>query len=424
MESARIVAAARPDRPAMSASPRSSPRTRSRPRCEQWPDVGRPGQPGRVADGDGEAPRHRRAAAGERRSTARRPSSGARPRRWSRESAPDLDAAIDNARSATTCCAWCSSAATRCCRADARVALTLRLLGGLPHRRDRPRVPRARRDDRPAHRPRQADARRSPTCPFEVPPAPSFARASRLGPRGRLPHLQRGLHRDLGRRLDAPRAVRGRAAAGPRPGRPGAGRGGGARAGRADGDPGVAAAGAHRARTGAPILLLEQDRGRWDRLLIGRGLAALARAEALGGAARPVRAPGGDRRLPRPGADAPTRPTGRASSRCTTRSAGWRRHRSWSSTGPWRSAMAGGPAAGAGARRRRGGGPARWRGYHLLPAVRADLLSRLGRDEEAVTEFVRAASMARNAAERTLLLERAQAASRASVHGGRATSPG
>ena len=54
--------------------------------------------------------------------------------------------------------------------------------------------------------------------------------------------------------------------------------------------------------SGEPILLLDQNRARWDQLLIRRGLAALERAEKLGGAPRPVRAAGRDRRLPRAGA--------------------------------------------------------------------------------------------------------------------------
>jgi len=51
-------------------------------------------------------------------------------------------------------------------------------------------------------------------------------------------------------------------------------------------------------------------------------------------------------------------------------------------------------------------------GYHLLPAVRGDLLAKLGRFDEARTEFERAASLTRNARERTLLLERAAASAR------------
>ena len=82
-----------------------------------------------------------------------------------------------------------------------------------------------------------------------------------------------------------------------------------------------------KARTGPdgePILLLDQERGRWDRLLIGRGLAALARAEALGGR-RAVRAAGRNRRLSRAGAHGRPRRTGRASWRCTGSSGASRR---------------------------------------------------------------------------------------------------
>ena len=69
--------------------------------------------------------------------------------------------------------------------------------------------------------------------------------------------------------------------------------------------------------SGEPVLLLDQDRGRWDQLLIRRGLAALDRAEALGGAPRPVRAAGGDRRLPRAGPDGRGDRLARASRRST-----------------------------------------------------------------------------------------------------------
>ncbi len=78
-----------------------------------------------------------------------------------------------------------------------------------------------------------------------------------------------------------------------------------------------------RARTGPsgePILLLDQDRSRWDRLLIRRGLAALDRAQRLGGDARPVCAAGSDRVVSCARAQAPRTPTGRASPRSTLRS--------------------------------------------------------------------------------------------------------
>ena len=73
--------------------------------------------------------------------------------------------------------------------------------------------------------------------------------------------------------------------------------------------------GARTGPSGEPILLLDQNRARWDQLLIRRGLAALARAEARAGAraARALRAAGRDRRLPRAGAHRRRRPTGRAS---------------------------------------------------------------------------------------------------------------
>ena len=203
-----------------------------------------------------------------------------------------------------------------------------------------------------------------------------------------------------------PGAVRGRAAARAHPGRAGAARARGARAGRADGDPGLAHAAPGPARGGEPVLLLDQDRARWDRLLIGRGLAALERAEELGGA-RPVR-----RCRPRSPPATPARarrrrPTGCGSRRSTRRSRGLRRRRSSSSTARsrsgWRSArrpalelvdaLADEPAL---------------RDYHLLPSVRGDLLAKLGRDAEARAELERAATLTSNARERELLLARAR----------------
>ena len=82
--------------------------------------------------------------------------------------------------------------------------------------------------------------------------------------------------------------------------------------------------------SGEPVLLLDQDRARWDHVLIRRGLAALERAEQLGGALGPVRAAGRDRRVPRAGAYRRRTPTGRASPRSTTRSRSSRRRPSWS----------------------------------------------------------------------------------------------
>ena len=69
---------------------------------------------------------------------------------------------------------------------------------------------------------------------------------------------------------------------------------------------------------GAPVLLLDQNRGLWDQLLIRRGLAALDRAERLNAGTRAVRAAGGHRRLSRPRARGRATPTGAPSSRSTT----------------------------------------------------------------------------------------------------------
>jgi predicted RNA polymerase sigma factor len=156
---------------------------------------------------------------------------------------------------------------------------------------------------------------------------------------------------------------------------------------------------------GEPVLLLDQDRGQWDRLLIGRGLAALERAERLGGAFGPyalqaaiaachARAPvAGDTDWGRIAelydalaqmAPSPVVELNRAMAH----------------------AMAFGPARGLALADALAGEPA-LAGYHLLPSVRGDLLAKLGRTEEAREEFTRAAGMTRNERERTLLLDRA-----------------
>ena len=155
---------------------------------------------------------------------------------------------------------------------------------------------------------------------------------------------------------------------------------------------------------GEPVLLADQDRTRWDRLLIARGLAALARATELGGA-RAVRAAGGDRRLPRAGAQ-------RGGDRLGADHAALRRARrarpvAGRRAQPRRRDLDGGRAAAPAWRRvdAIAAEPA-LRAYHLLHAVRGDLLERLGRHAEASAEFTRAASLTRNARERELLLAR------------------
>ncbi len=158
---------------------------------------------------------------------------------------------------------------------------------------------------------------------------------------------------------------------------------------------------------GEPILLLDQDRGRWDHLLIGRGLAALERAEALGGAYGPytfqaaiaacharARAPeetdwtrivalydGLAQLMPSPIVE-----LNRAVAL----------------------GMAFGPAAGLEVVDSLTKDPA-LAGYHLLPSVRGDLLAKLGRFEEARAELARAASLTQNARERELLRKKMEA---------------
>jgi RNA polymerase sigma factor (sigma-70 family) len=160
---------------------------------------------------------------------------------------------------------------------------------------------------------------------------------------------------------------------------------------------------------GEPIRLLDQDRARWDRLLIRRGLAALARAEALHGAPGPYLLQA-----------AITACHARAREAAET---DWERiaalYAELARVTPSpvvelnravAVSMASGPAAGLALADRLAAEPA-LRAYHLLPSVRGDLLQRLGRLEEARAEFERAAALTRNERERRLLLDRAAACS-------------
>jgi predicted RNA polymerase sigma factor len=157
--------------------------------------------------------------------------------------------------------------------------------------------------------------------------------------------------------------------------------------------------------SGNLIALLDQDRSRWDRVLIRRGLAALDRAEALG---RPLG----------PYALQAAIAACHARSR-TAEETDWTRIAAlYDALGQITPspvveinravayAMAFGPAAGLEIVDAVASDPA-LAAYHLLPSVRGDLLFKLGRREEARAEFERAASLTRNARERTLLLERA-----------------
>ncbi|NGY04966.1 RNA polymerase sigma factor [Solimonas terrae] len=156
---------------------------------------------------------------------------------------------------------------------------------------------------------------------------------------------------------------------------------------------------------GVPVLLLDQNRARWDRRAIGRGLAALTRAVALDGALGPY-----------------ALQAAIAACHARARSAAdtdWAQIAALYATLAERTpspvielnravavAMAEGPAAGlliVDALR----SEASLRHYHLLPSVRADLLARLGRYEDARTEFERAASLTQNAREQAMLRQRA-----------------
>jgi len=165
--------------------------------------------------------------------------------------------------------------------------------------------------------------------------------------------------------------------------------------------------------SGEPILLLDQNRARWDQLLIHRGLAALERAESLGGAQGPY-------------ALQATIAACHARAR-TGAETDWARiaslYEALAQVSPSpvvelnravALGMAFGPAAGLELVDRLTSEPSLQR-YHLLPSVRGDLLAKLGRFDEARKELERAASLTRNGRERKLLLERAAECARGSA---------
>jgi RNA polymerase sigma-70 factor, ECF subfamily len=166
-----------------------------------------------------------------------------------------------------------------------------------------------------------------------------------------------------------------------------------------------------RARTGPsgePILLLDQDRRRWDRLLINRGLAALTRAEELGGACGPYALQAAiaacHARAFRPeDTDWPRITRLYAILAEVQPSPVIELNRAVAVS------MAYGPQAGLDLLDQFAAEPS-LRGYHLLPSVRGDLLMKLGRPDEARAEFERAATMTRNAPERELSARRARTA--------------
>jgi RNA polymerase sigma factor (sigma-70 family) len=157
--------------------------------------------------------------------------------------------------------------------------------------------------------------------------------------------------------------------------------------------------------SGEPVLLLDQDRARWDRVLIGRGLAALERAEKLGGASGPYALQA---------AIAACHARAR-----TPEDTDWRRiaalYGSLAELTPSpvvelnravAVSMAFGPKTGLDLVDELVSQPS-LRSYHLLPSVRGDLLAKLHRFTEARAEFERAASLTENTRERAMLLDRA-----------------
>ncbi len=155
---------------------------------------------------------------------------------------------------------------------------------------------------------------------------------------------------------------------------------------------------------GEPVRLLQQDRSRWDQLLIGRGLAALARAESTGNALGPYALQAGIAAC-------------HARAR-TPEETDWERivalYDALASLNPSpvislnravAVSMAYGPAAALALVDELRNEP-RLSRYHLLPSVRGDLLEKLGRYAEARSEFASAASLTQNARERELLLGR------------------
>ena len=166
-------------------------------------------------------------------------------------------------------------------------------------------------------------------------------------------------------------------------------------------------AGARTDAAGEPILLMEQNRGRWDQLLIQRGLAALERAQMLGGALGPYALQAA---IAACHARAPT-----AADTDWTRILALYDALAQLMPSPVVElnravalSMVFGPAAGLELVNALAA-EARLSEYHLLPSVRGDLLEKLGCFAEARAEFGRAAALAKNGRERALLLGRAAA---------------
>lgn len=376
----------------------------------QWPDAGIPERPAAWLMGTA---KHRAIDALRRRSTLERKAQElGRDLELEQGNAPDLDVAVDNApigddllRLVFICCHPVLSV-------DARVALTLRLLGGL--RTDEiaraflvsettigQRIVRAKRTLSEAH------------VPFEVPQGADLE--ARVASVLQVVYLvfNEGYSATSGddwvRPVLCEDALRlGRVLAGLVPDEP-----------EVHGLVALMEIQGSRMRartdsTGKPIPLLEQHRAHWDRLLIDRGLAALARAESFEG-------PHGPYVLQASIAACHARAR-------TADETDWPRivalYDGLAQSAPSpivelnravAVSMAYGPAAGLELVDALATEPSLL-AYHLLPAVRGDFLMKVGRFDEAASELARAASMTRNVPERNLLLERARAAGEAALH--------
>ena len=376
----------------------------------QWPDAGIPERPAAWLMGTA---KHRAIDALRRRSTLERKAQElGRDLELEQGNAPDLDVAVDNApigddllRLVFICCHPVLSV-------DARVALTLRLLGGL--RTDEiaraflvsettigQRIVRAKRTLSEAH------------VPFEVPQGADLE--ARVASVLQVVYLvfNEGYSATSGddwvRPVLCEDALRlGRVLAGLVPDEP-----------EVHGLVALMEIQGSRMRartdsTGRPIPLLEQHRAHWDRLLIDRGLAALARAESFEG-------PHGPYVLQAAIAACHARAR-------TADETDWPRivalYDGLAQSAPSpivelnravAVSMAYGPAAGLELVDALATEPSLL-AYHLLPAVRGDFLMKVGRFDEAASELARAASMTRNVPERNLLLERARAAGEAALH--------
>ena len=373
---------------------------------EQWPASGIPDKPGAWLLATGK----RRAldALRRRKLVARKHDEFGRELEIEQEQAPDLDTALDDdigddlLRLVFTACHPLLST-------EGQVALTLRLIGGLTIEE----IARAFLVPEPTIAQRIVRAKRAlaeKRVPFEVPHAEALA--ERLSSVLSVIYLifNEGYSATAGDDWMRPslcsEALRlGRILAG--------------LAGEEPEVHGIVAlmeiqASRFHARTGPagePVLLLDQNRARWDQLLIRRGVAALERAEAQGKALR--RAPG-------------PYVLQAAIAACHARAAkaedtDWARivglYGALAEVTPSpivelnravALAMLFGPEAGLTIVDALSAEPA-LKTYHLLPSVRGDLLVKLGRNEEARAEFERAACMTRNAQEKALLLRRAEA---------------